>query len=127
MRKRSSLIGALGALAMIVAGNSAAAANFEWCAEDPPIQVVTPGGHFVTVNNTVYLATADPRLRNQVTDSAAAAPDGVGGTLIAVYVNVPGGVSQALVVSSVYHYQVSKQADGSGGTVITLFLDVPVS
>lgn len=112
---------------MLIAGQASASANLEWCVIDPPIQVMTSGGNLLTVNNTIYISPSEPRLGTQITDSAAAAPDGVGGTLVTVHVNLPQGFSQAHIVSSVNRYQVSSQADGTGGTVVTLYLRVRIS
>jgi hypothetical protein len=108
--------------ALLAASGGAASANIVWCLEDPPIQVVTPGGQTLTVNNMVYLPADALNLKGTVTEDASAAPDGKGGTLITVHVYVP---TTAHVVSSEYRYQVSAQKDGS--SVITLYLDVPTS
>jgi hypothetical protein len=98
-----------------------------WCISDPPIQVVTPAGNHLTVNNMVYLSPSESRFAGKITESATAAPGGAGGTLVTVEIYVPPGVSQAHVVSSIHRFYVSSQADGTGGTVITLYLDVPIA
>lgn len=124
MKARSVTFAGLLACAMLVAGQGVASANMAWCLSDPPIQVVTPGGHYLVVNNLVYLPPSALHLKNQIYDDASAAPDGRGGTLITVHVHVPSSVS-AHVVSSENRYQVSTQKDGA--TVITLYLDVPTT
>jgi hypothetical protein len=122
MKTRSVVVGALLAGAMFIAGEGVASANMSWCLTDPPIQVVTPGGHNLVVNNQVYLPPYDMHLKDQITDGAVAQPDGHGGTLITVYVHVP---AHSHVVSSENRYQVTAQQDGS--YLITLHLDVPIT
>lgn len=122
MKARSVVAAVLLGGALLAASGGAASANMVWCMEDPPIQVVTPGGHNLTVNNMVYLPPYAVHLKGSITDDASTAPDGRGGTLITVHVHVP---TSAHVVSSEYRYQVSSQKDGS--SVITLYLDVPTS
>lgn len=98
-----------------------------WCLTDPPIQLVTPGGHNITVNNMVYLPPMYRHAEREITDAASAVPDGYGGTLVTVNVWNPSGVSQGHVVSSNNRYQVSSEASGEGGAVLTLYLDVPTT
>jgi len=93
-----------------------------WCVSDPPIQVVTPGGHNLLVNNQVYLPPYAKHLKDQIIDDAMATPDGAGGTLITVYVHVP---AHSHVVSSENRYRVTAERDGT--SLITLYLDVPIS
>jgi hypothetical protein len=125
MKARSAVVVGMGGLlagVMLMATSVAASANLVWCMSDPPVQVVTPGGHTLTVNNQVYLSAAARHLLNNVTDTASAAADGRGGTLVTVHVFVPGA---AHVVSSVNRYGISAAKDGS--SVVTLTLDVPIT
>ena len=122
MKAKSVVAGAMTAGAMLLAGGGGASANMAWCVTDPPIQVVTPGGHNLLVNNQVYLPPNAMHLKHQITDDAKAEPDGKGGTLITVYVHVP---AHSRVVSSDNRYRVTTQRDGS--ELITLYLDVPIS
>jgi hypothetical protein len=124
MKARSVTFGGLLACGLMVAGQGVASANMSWCLSDPPIQVVTPGGHYLVVNNLVYLPPSALHLKNQIYDDAVATPDGKGGTLVTVHVHVPASVS-AHVVSSENRYQVTTQRDGA--SVITLYLDVPIT
>jgi hypothetical protein len=121
------VLGTLAAAGMLGLGQGAASANMVWCVSDPPAQVVTPGGHTLTVNNMIYLTPGSRVFEAAVVDGVTAAPDGTGGTLLTVQVFVPYGVSSGRVVSSVNRYQVSSQGVGSGGSVVTLYLDVPAS
>ena len=131
MSKRSVLVGSLGAMVALAFGQVAASANAEWCVSDPPIQVVTPGGHNLMVNNMVYLSQVNQQgnfnTKGQTTETATVASNGHGGTLITVRVDIGQGVQQAKVVSSVNRYQVSQQGTGPAGGVIFLYLDVPIS
>jgi hypothetical protein len=128
MRARVVLVGAFAAGLLVVGGQGAASANVMWCVTDPPIQVVTPGGHNLSVNNMVYLAPVDRHVASLIKGDASAAPDGKGGTLITVHIYVPQGAHGANVVSNNYRYRVT-DVDGTttGGTVLTLKLDVPTS
>lgn len=122
MKARSLVVGGLVAGAMLVSTSVGASANVVFCMSDPPVQVVTPGGHTLTVNNQVYLPPGSMKLMNNVTDDASAQPDGHGGTLITVVVYVP---AAARVVASVNRFAVTAVGYGTG--VVTLHLDVPIS
>ncbi|HSP08525.1 MAG TPA: hypothetical protein VLU92_02885 [Candidatus Dormibacteraeota bacterium] len=125
--KKRLVVGTLAAGVMLVAGQATASANVMWCLSDPPIQLVTPGGHNITVNNMIYMPPVYRHLMSQVSDDASAAPDGHGGTLVTVNVRIPSAVSQAHVVSSNNRYQVSTEAGAQGGVVVTLHLDLPTT
>jgi hypothetical protein len=122
MKARSLVVAALLGGAMLFAAAGEASANMTWCVSDPPIQVVTPGGHNLVVNNLVYLPPYAMHLKDRITDDAAVQPDGRGGTLITVYVHVP---LHSHVVSSENRYRVTTQQDGT--QLITLYLDVPIN
>jgi hypothetical protein len=115
------------AAALSFAGVAPASAMVLWCEGDPPIKVVTPGGTNLVVNNMVYVPQSDRHLAKHLSASATTAPDGQGGTLITVYVQVASGVSMAHVVSSEHRFHVSAEGDGAGGTVVTTYLDVPIT
>ena len=118
---------AMMAVAFLIAGEATASANCEWCVYDPPIQVVTPGGHILTVNNAIYLPPYERHLASHLTATASAVSDGHGGTHISVHVQIASGITSAHVVSSVNRYQVSSVGGGTGGTVVTTDLDVPAA
>jgi len=125
MRLNRIVPAAMMAAALLIAGEATASANCEWCVYDPPIQVVTPGGANLTVNNTIYLPPSAIHLASHFPATATVAPDGHGGTLITVNVQIAAGVSSAHVVSAENRFQVSSPANGTGGTVVTTYLDVP--
>ena len=128
MRKRAVVVGALAAGLLVAGGQGAASANVVWCLYDPPIQVVTPGGHNLSINNMVYLSPVDRHLASRITDNASATSDGKGGTLITVHVAIPKGAHGASVVSNNFRYEIT-DTNGApgGGTIVTLQLDVPTS
>jgi hypothetical protein len=126
--KRAVVVGALTLGLLVLGGQGAASANVMWCLSDPPIQVVTPGGHNLSINNMVYLSPVDRHIARLIKDDATAAPDGRGGTLITVHVYIPKTAHGANVVSSNYRYRVSEtEGSRNGETVLTLKLDVPTS
>lgn len=120
-------VAAVIAAAFSFAGVTPASAMVLWCESDPPIQVVTPGGEYLMVNNMIYVPMYDMHLSTHFPASATTAADGHGGTLITVYVQVAWGVAMAHVVSSENRYQVASPGDGTGGTVVTTHLDVPIT
>lgn len=122
MKARTLVVGGLLAGVMVIATSIVASANLVFCMDDPPVQVVTPGGHNLTVHNQVSMPAGSQQLLNDVTDQATAQPDGHGGTLITDTVYLP---APARVVASVNKYNV--RATGSGTTVVILLLDVPIS
>jgi len=128
MSKRVVVVGALTAGLLVLGGQGAASANVMWCLSDPPIQVVTPGGTYLSVNNMIYLSPVDRHIASQISDSASTAPDGKGGTLITVHVYIPSNADGANVVSSNFRYQVQDSGGTRhGGVTLTLTLDVPTS
>ena len=128
MSKRVIVVGGVAALLMVVGGSGGASANVMWCVSDPPIAVVTPGGHNLTVNNMIYLSPVDRHIAQQITDDATTSPDGRGGTLITVHVYLPAAAHGGHVVSNNFRYRVSDSNSApGGGTVLTLSLDVPTS
>ncbi len=128
MSKRVFVLGALASGLLVFGGQAAGSANVMWCLSDPPIQVVTPGGHYLSVNNMIYLSPVDRHIARQITDDATAAPDGRGGSLITVHVHIPAGAHGAGVVSNNYRYRVAQSGGTSGGGIVLTFkLDVPTS
>jgi hypothetical protein len=125
MRLTRILPAAVIAAAFSFAGAAPASAMVLWCASDPPVQVVTPGGVNLTVNNTIYVPRYELHLATHFPASATAVADGHGGTLITVHVQVAPWVSMAHVVSSENRFQISSPGDGTGGTIVTTYLDVP--
>jgi hypothetical protein len=115
------------AAALSFAGVVPASAMVLWCESDPPVQVITPGGTNLTVNNMIYVPRYETHLNTHFPASATTASDGRGGALITVHIQVAFGVSFAHVVSSENRFQVASPGDGTGGTVVTTHLDVPLT
>jgi hypothetical protein len=127
MRLTRILPAAVIAAAFVFAGAAPASAMVLWCESDPPVQVVTPAGTNLTVNNMVYVPRYEMHLSTHFPASATAVSDGHGGTLITVRIQLASGVSFAHVVSSENRFQVASPGDGTGGTVVTTYLDVPAA
>lgn len=131
MSKRVVLVGAMASALLVIGGAGAASANVVWCSSDPPIQVVTPGGQHLMVNNTIYVSVQDKSSVKLVTHDASTAPDGKGGTLITVHMYFPESFSDAYVVSSNFRFKVSDtggtNSGGNGNHVVTLSLHVPIN
>src|SRR5216684_120495 len=107
MSKRVVVLGALAAGLLVLGGQGAASANVMWCLSDPPIQVVTPGGHYLSVNNMIYLSPIDRHIASQISAYASTAAYGKGGTLITVHVYIPEAAHGANVVSANFRYEVA--------------------
>ncbi len=127
MRVRGMAAAAAVAGVMLIGGGGAGSANVLWCVSDPPSEVESPSGTNLTVNNYYYASDTDAHLLQLVTDEVSTSPDGAGGTLVTVEVEVPHAISVLYVVSTVQRYQVSATGSGKGGTDIVLTLDVPTA
>ena len=127
MRRRTLFVAGALAVGLVASAPGTASANVLWCVGDPPVQVVTPGGHNVEINNYLYVAPAFGHLAAQTTADGSAVADGIGKTLVTIHVHVPSGLSRLYVVSAQQHYQVSTTGSGPGGTDITLTLVIPES
>jgi hypothetical protein len=128
MNRRVVLVGTLAAGMLVLGGQGAATANVMWCMSDPPIALVTPGGHNITVNNMIYISVADRHLARLITHDASVAPDGRGGTLVTVHEHIPAAIHGAAVVSNNFRYRVRDTSNTpQGGYTLTLTLDVPTS
>jgi len=121
------VVGAVIAGVISVGGASSASANILWCIDDPPVQVQTAAGTNLTVGVSVAVPQGQAKYINSVGVQATSAPDGAGGTMIAVNVNVPSTISVAQVTAGMKKYKVSTSATVPGGTAATLYLDVPTS
>jgi hypothetical protein len=116
---------------LVISGAGAASANVVWCGSDPPIQVVTPGGQNLMVNNAVYVSLQDKYSVKLITHDASTAPDVGGGTLITIHMYFPSNFNDAYVVSSNNRFDVhdsgGTNGGGNGNNVVTLRLHVPIS
>ena len=107
---------------------SQALAWMDWCDSEPPLTVVTPGGHHVTVNNFLSAPVQDRRLLEQAWVFGYAESSDDGESEVHVYVVLPRGGSQFVRVnSSSTRYHVDADASGRWGSVIELELTVPVA
>lgn len=127
MRLSRILPAAAIAVALSLMSEATASAHVVWCMYDPPVQVVTPGGQNLTVNNTIYLPPYERHVAPHFPATATATADGHGGSLITVRVQIASGVLSAHIVSSVQRFQASSSGGGAGGTVVFMHLDVPAA
>src|SRR5260370_5076303 len=81
MKLTRILPAAVIAAAFSFAGVAPASAMVLWCESDPPIQVLTPGGTNLTVNNMIYVPIFDMHLARQFLPPAPASADGHGAPL----------------------------------------------
>jgi len=130
MSKRGIVVGALAAGLLLLGGGSPVAANLVWCSEDPPIQVVTPAGAHLTVNNTIYFHPVDkPNLKAITHDASTVSTSS--GTLITVNLYFPDNFSDAYVVAANHRFGVQDSQSTNGGAtgnnMVTLQLTVPIA
>lgn len=118
---------AFAALAAAFLPASQAFAWMDWCDSEPPLTVVTPGGHHVTVNNFLSAPRADRHLLEKAWVYGYAESEQPGESEVHVYVVLPRGGSEFVRVNSKsVHYSAETSANGRWGTVIELDLSVPV-
>jgi hypothetical protein len=127
MRVKRLLLAGVIAAGLVLAGPGTASAHLVFCAGDPPVNLTTPGGHNVTVNNYLYVSPAYRHLASQVTADGFAEANGAGSSRLVVHIHIPGGLSGLYVVSNEQRFHVTSTGTGRGGTDITLTLDVPES
>src|SRR5579859_5876112 len=84
MKLRTLVVAGALAAGLMAAAPSSASANILWCVGDPPVQVLTPGGNYVVINNYLYVSPAYAHLARNVTADGYAIPDGALGSLVTV-------------------------------------------
>jgi len=116
-------------LALAVAGAGlalGATPGMAWssfCEDDPPVQVVTPAGHNVTVNNFLIYQRQDRHLMRHAALYATATPAGPGQTLVVIHVLTPAGGHGGIRVNSKSdRFETSTFADGEWGKEIDLYM-----
>jgi hypothetical protein len=98
-----------------------------FCEDDPPVQVVTPAGHNLTVNNYLIYERQDRRLMKHAQVYATASPAGPGHTLVVIHVlTPPGGHSGIHVNSKTDRFETSTFADGEWGDEIDLQMTLAI-
>ena len=96
-----------------------------FCEDDPPVQVVTPSGHNLTVNNWVYYSAQDRRLMRQAMFYGTTYPAGPGHTLVVIHMITPsGGDGLIQVTSRTERFGTQTAASGSWGEETELYLIV---
>jgi hypothetical protein len=111
------------AVAGLALGATPGMAWSSFCEDDPPVQVVTPAGHNVTVNNFLIYQRQDRRLMRHATLYGTATPAGPGHTLVVIHVLTPtGGEGGIHVNSKTERFETTTFADGRWGKEIDLYM-----
>lgn len=128
MRKLTSAL-TLGASAALALAATPVLAWNSWCDEEPPVTVVTPAGHHVTINNWISVPVQNRHLlKHMVVTGETAAGPATGTTTVHIRVRTPeGGSLYVHVKSSSVHYDQASTADGDWGSEIVLTLTLPES
>lgn len=129
---RYRLLSAAFGVFVAVTQATTASAAFEWCQDDPPVSIVTPGGQTVTV-----FVTDHARGRQHLGQLAHASfdytvePADVGGhpgTMVHLRDTIPTGAGEPFIVRATLSYGGALQAhaDGHSGHPMHLNFFVPV-
>ncbi|MEP7106062.1 MAG: hypothetical protein ABI838_09470 [Chloroflexota bacterium] len=120
--KAKHMLAATGvALVGTLAAASPGLAYQSFCESDPPVQVVTPAGHNVTINNWMLIETSNRHLLKQVVVYGTTEPYGPGHTLVTIHIHTPhGGQGKVHVTSRSTRFQQNANADGGWGEEIQL-------
>lgn len=115
MNARSKLAASSAAVTAALAVTASPALAYQvFCESDPPVQVVTPAGHNVTINNWMTVETSDRHLLKQVVVYGTTEPYGPGQTLVTIHIHTPrGGQGQVHVRSRSSRFE--QGAVGEGG------------
>ncbi len=120
-------VGLLVAGVGLAVGATPGLAWSSFCEDDPPVQVVTPAGHNLTVNNYLIYERQDRRLMKHAQVYATASPAGPGHTLVVIHVlTPPGGHSSIHVNSKTDRFETSTFADGEWGDEIDLQMTLAI-
>lgn len=127
--KRLLMGTALASAATVALAATPALAWNSWCDNEPPLQVVTPAGTHVTINNWISVPVQDRHLLKNMVVSGTTEPGAKPGTtLVHVHVLTPDGGSRNVhVTSSTSRFDQVSSADGDWNSEIVLDLTVPVS
>ena len=123
MSSRGMVAATAAALVATLAGASPGLAYQSYCESDPPLQVVTPAGHRVTINNWMQIETSNRHLLKQVVVYGTTEPYGPGHTLVHIHIRTPhGGQGKVHVTSRTTRFQQNADADGTWGQEIELLM-----
>ena len=129
MKGRLGSAAAGAVLALLQVGN--ASACFEWCGEDPAVNIVTPGGQTVTVNVTDYVRghehAAQLPLASFSYDVRPAVVGGQEGTMVHLRDVIPTGKGEPFQTraSVTYGGGLAAQSAGRSGDAMHLTFFVP--
>ena len=123
---RRIFAGGLAAVAATMLSGLTASASY-FCEDEPPVTIVTPAGHHVTVNNFLTTERAYAHLLKRVAVTGYAEPAGEGRSLLHIYVFLPkGGASHVHVTSRTQRFETQTERDGVWGEIIELEMTVPL-
>jgi len=121
MRRWALALSMAGAALGMSAAPAGAWSSF--CEDDPPVQVVTPAGHNVTINNFVLYHVQDRHLMRHVQFYATAYPAGPGHTFVVIHMVTPkGGMGAVRVTSRTQRFQQETVASGGWGEETRLYM-----
>lgn len=127
--RKLAIGGAMGAAVALGLTATPALAWNSWCDGEPPVTMVTPAGHHVTVNNWISVPVQDRHLLRRMVVYGDTQPGAEPGTtVVRIHVVTPNGGSRYVhVTSSTDRFRQVSNADGDWNSEITLELIVPES
>ena len=123
------LLAIVAAATAALAGPMPALAWVDWCDSEPPVTVVTPAGHHVTVNNFLSAPVQDRHLLNGaiVTGYATPAEEDSGESVLHILVWLPhGGAQYVNIKSETARFSQVAEGRGEWGELVELTLTVPI-
>jgi hypothetical protein len=117
MNAKTKLAASGAALTAALAVTASPALAYQvYCESDPPVQVVTPAGHNVTINNWMTVETTNRHLLKEMVVYGTTEPYGPGQTLVTIHIHTPhGGQGQVHVRSRSTRFEQGAVADGGWG------------
>lgn len=122
------LLALVAATMAALAGPLPALAWVDWCDSEPPVTVVTPAGHRVTVNNFLSAPVQDRHLlKNAVVTGYATAGETSGKSVVHIWVWLPhGGAQYVKITSRTERFDQVAAGRGNWGELVELTLTLPI-
>ncbi len=127
MNELIRIAAALAGAGAALAGTLPVQAYNTWCEDEPPVTVITPAGHHVTINNFLAYEVQDRRLLRSIVVSGTAEPTGrPGETRVIVHVVTPrGGHAPLRVRSATVRFETEASGQIAWGSDLQLELTLP--